>query len=100
MAMSKRPCLSCNAAYRREALALLSLMAKHAPASAWPPSGMREAVGEINNSTEPYAWVTCFRATLHDDGVDAAHIRIAQRCNACEQAGEQSETESNELLAV
>jgi hypothetical protein len=98
--MSNRVCPACNAAYRREALALLSLMAKHAPASAWPPSGMREAVGEINNASEPYAWVTCFRATLRDDGVDAAHIRVAQRCDACERAGEQRESESAELLAV
>jgi hypothetical protein len=86
--MNKPPCPACNAAYRREALTLMQLLAKHAPPGAWPPSAMREAVGTINNDPEPYAWVTCFRATLHDDGVDVSHVPTAQPCFACAREDE------------
>jgi hypothetical protein len=78
------PCVACNAAYRREALALMVRLSEHAPPTAWPAPAMREAVTEVNNDPTPYEYVTCFRATLHDDGVSAVDIPAAQHCAACE----------------
>lgn len=78
------PCGACNAAYRREALALMVRLSEHAPPAAWPARAMREAVTEVNNDPAPYEYVTCFRATLHDDGVSASDIPAAQHCSDCE----------------
>ncbi len=82
--LARTQCPACNAAYRREALALLMLLIQHSPAGVWPPRGIREAVGEVNNDPDPCAWVRCFRSTLHDDGVCTARIPAAQRCAECE----------------
>jgi hypothetical protein len=107
------PCAACYAAYRREALALLTRLIEHAPARralddeiaqrmahtlasypagvvegqtivAWTPSLQREAVREINNDPEPYQYAVAFRTTLYDDGVDESDIPAAQHCAACE----------------
>jgi hypothetical protein len=107
------PCAACNAAYRREALALFERLVQAAPDSVviddemrtimvnrltnypagfvqgsrihpWATPGRREMIAEINNADEPYRYVTCFRTTLHDDGVSAVDIPAAQHCTACE----------------
>jgi hypothetical protein len=107
------PCVACNAAYRREALALFERLVQAAPDNVviddemrtimvnrltdyptgfvqgkcihpWATPGRREMTAEINNADEPYEYVTCFRATLDDDGVSAVDIPAAQHCAACE----------------
>jgi hypothetical protein len=79
-----RHCVACNAAWRREALLLMVRLSEHAPFGTWPAHAMREAVAEVNNAHEPYAYVVCFRSSLITQGVDASDIPTAQRCVACE----------------
>lgn len=107
------PCVACNAAYRREALALFERLVQAAPDRVviddeirtimantlasyptgvvqmdcllnWTPALRREVVADINNDPEPFQYVGWFRTILKQYGDEASDIPAAQHCSDCE----------------